>query len=309
MTNVAALYDEPPQYRHVTVMADEVLAALAVDRGGVFLDVTAGGGGHSRAILEASESARVIAFDRDPDAIGATQARLSEFGARAQIVRASFDAIEAYLRQAGVGPVAGLIADLGVSSHQLDDPSRGMSFRTEGPLDMRMDPDGEETAQELIERVSQDELADLIYTYGEERRSRRVARCIKQASERGELETTLDLRRAVVRAVGPRRVGGIDPATRTFQALRIAVNGELDQLKELLALAERVVAPGGIATFISFHSLEDRLVKRALRQRSVWRALTKKPVVASAAEQADNPRARSAKLRAAERVEGEEAVT
>ena len=184
-----------------------------------------------------------------------------------------------------------------------------MSFRTEGPLDMRMDPDGDETARQLIERVSQDELADLIYTYGEERRSRRVARCIKQALERGELETTLDLRRAVVRAVGPRRVGGIDPATRTFQALRIAVNGELDQLKELLALAARVVAPGGIATFISFHSLEDRLVKRALRERSTWRALTKKPVVASAAEQADNPRARSAKLRAAERIQGEGAVT
>lgn len=306
MTNVAAIYEEPREYHHVTVMPGEVVSALQTDRGGLFLDVTAGGGGHCEAILESSDSARVIAFDRDPDAIAAASARLQRFGERARVVRASFDEVEAYLRESAPGVVAGLVADLGVSSHQLDDPERGMSFRAEGPLDMRMDPDAGETAQELIERVSQDELADIIYAFGEERRSRRVARCIKQSAERGELATTLDLRRAVVRAVGPRRVGGIDPATRTFQALRIAVNGELDQLKLLLEMAARIVAPGGIATFISFHSLEDRLVKRALRQRALWQPLTKKPVLAAAEEQADNPRARSAKLRAAERLESED---
>jgi 16S rRNA (cytosine1402-N4)-methyltransferase len=305
MTNVAVIYEEPREYHHVTVMPTEVVSALGTDRGGLFIDVTAGGGGHCRAILESSASARVVAFDRDPDAIRAASTRLQSFGDRAQVVRATFDEVENYLREAAVGPVAGLVADLGVSSHQLDDPERGMSFRSEGPLDMRMDPEAGETAQELIERLSQDELADIIYAYGEERRSRRVARCVKQAADRGELSTTLDLRRAVVRAVGPRRVGGIDPATRTFQALRIAVNGELDQLKSLLEIAARVVAPGGIAAFISFHSLEDRLVKRALRQRDLWQPLTKKPELASAAEQADNPRARSAKLRAAERLEND----
>jgi 16S rRNA (cytosine1402-N4)-methyltransferase len=155
----------------------------------------------------------------------------------------------------------------------------------------------------MIERLDSDELADVIYELGEERRSRRVARCIKQALAQGELETTLDLRRAVVRAVGPRRIGGIDPATRTFQALRIAVNAELDQLRALLAALPRLIGPGGVAAIMSFHSLEDRLVKRAFLERETWQRLTPKPVVASDAEQSTNPRARSAKLRAARRVD------
>ena len=177
-----------------------------------------------------------------------------------------------------------------------------MSFRLEGPLDMRMDQQSGEGARELIERLSQDELADLIYQFGEERRSRRVARCIKQALADGELDTTIDLRRAVVRAVGPLRVGGIDPATRTFQALRIAVNGEFDQLRALLQLAPSIVSPGGRAAYISFHSLEDRMIKRALLDRRIWERLSAKPVLASDAERARNPRARSAKLRAAVRL-------
>ncbi|MEZ4227423.1 MAG: 16S rRNA (cytosine(1402)-N(4))-methyltransferase RsmH [Polyangiaceae bacterium] len=304
---MAELFEQRLDYQHVTVMASEVVRSLRTERGGLFIDVTAGGGGHSAAILESNADCRIIAFDRDPEAVLAASARLSSFGERARVVRASFDEIEAYLSDRVAEPVAGLVADLGVSSHQLDDPERGMSFRSEGPLDMRMDPEHGETARELIARVSQDQLADLIYAYGEERRSRRVARCIKQALEKDELDSTLDLRRAVVRAVGPRRVGGIDPATRTFQALRIAVNGELDQLERLLAFAASRLPPGAMAAFISFHSLEDRMVKRALRARDVWLPSTKKPELASPLEQAENPRARSAKLRAAERVTAEEA--
>jgi 16S rRNA (cytosine1402-N4)-methyltransferase len=299
MTFALATAWEPGRYIHVTVMAAEVVKALSPERGGTYLDVTAGGGGHSAAILEASASARVIAFDRDPAAVAAARERLAGYGERAQVVSASFDELEAWLASSNIHDVQGLVADLGLSSHQLADAERGMSFRAEGPLDMRMDPTRGETARELIERLDMDELADVIYQWGEERRSRRVARCIKQALEEGKLETTLDLRRAVVRAVGPRRVGGIDPATRTFQALRIAVNSELEQLDALLGLAERVLLPGGVAVIISFHSLEDRRAKRAFLDAERWERLTTKPVIAGAEEQAQNPRARSAKLRAA----------
>lgn len=284
-------------------MPDEVVRALAPSAGGVYVDVTAGGGGHSAAILSACSQARVVAFDRDHTAVLAARERLAEFGERARVVHASFLEVADWLADSGIERVDGLVADLGISSQQLADRERGMSFRLEGPLDMRMDRTDGETALELMDRLSQDDLADLIYQYGEERCSRRVARCIKQALAAGELSTTLDLRRAVVRAVGPRRVGGIDPATRTFQALRIAVNGELDQLEHLLELAPRVLRPGGVAAFISFHSLEDRLVKRALMNREVWERLSTKPLVATEVEQAQNPRSRSAKLRAARLVE------
>jgi 16S rRNA (cytosine1402-N4)-methyltransferase len=217
------------------------------------------------------------------------------------LVRATFSCVGDELGALGVGPVDGLVADLGVSSPQLDDAERGMSFRREGPIDMRMDPESGETALELIERLDDDELADVIYQYGEERRSRRIARSIKKALSQGELRTTLDLRRAVIRAVGPARIGGVDPATRTFQALRIAVNRELEELTTLLQVLPSVVAPGGVAAIISFHSLEDRLVKRAFASPE-WEPLTKKPMVASDEECAQNGRARSAKLRAARRV-------
>jgi 16S rRNA (cytosine1402-N4)-methyltransferase len=181
-----------------------------------------------------------------------------------------------------------------------------MSFRAPGPIDMRMDPSSGETALELIERLSQDDLADVIYELGDERASRRIARCIKQSLEAGELESTLDLRRAVVRAVGPRRVGGVDPATRTFQALRMKVNGEIDQLRTLLGLARERLVPGGVAAIISFHSLEDRLVKREFMDREVWERRTPKPLVPSAGEAERNPRSRSAKLRVGVRLEPEE---
>jgi 16S rRNA (cytosine1402-N4)-methyltransferase len=305
MTIVATSSEERPVFEHVTVMAPEVLRALEPERGGVYLDVTAGGGGHSAAILSAAPNARVVAFDRDPLAVRAARERLARFGERALVVHLAFSEARAWLEDAKLAPVQGLVADLGVSSQQLAERQRGMSFRAEGPLDMRMDPTDGETARELIERVSQDELADIVYQLGEERRSRRVAACIKQALAAGELETTLDLRRAVVRAVGPRRVGGIDPATRTFQALRIAVNRELDELAVLLRDLPVLIAPGGVAALISFHSLEDRLVKRAFLVRETWQRLTNKPVVAGEDERSENPRARSAKLRAARRVQEE----
>ncbi|HEY2405635.1 MAG TPA: 16S rRNA (cytosine(1402)-N(4))-methyltransferase RsmH [Polyangiaceae bacterium] len=294
---------ETPSFSHVPVLLEEVLAGLEPARGGVFVDATAGGAGHSAALLAASPSVRLVAFDRDPLAVATARERLSEFGARARVIHGSFDQIAPTLAELGITEVAGLLADLGVSSQQLTDGARGMSFRSRGPLDMRMDPSQGETALELVTRLSQDELANTIYELGEERRSRRVARCIKQALEAGELVDTLDLRRAVVRAVGPRRLGGVDPATRTFQALRMAVNGELAQLETLLAQAKTLLAIGGVVAIISFHSLEDRMVKRALLEREVWQRLTKKPVVASERELSENSRARSAKLRVARRVD------
>jgi len=286
---------------HATVMKDEVAQVLAPRDGGVYVDVTLGGGGHAEAILESAPGARVIGFDRDPEAIRATETRLERFEDRIEIVRSNFGRVRDELTAMGLARVDGLCADLGVSSPQLDDPLRGMSFRAEGPLDMRMDPEDEETALDLITRLKDDQLADIIYRYGDERRSRRIARSIRRALDEGDLATTLDLRRAIVRAVGPVRVGGVDPATRTFQALRIAVNRELEELANLLAALESVVVPGGVAAVISFHSLEDRLVKKTFADREVWEPIWKKPLMASEEERAANPRARSAKLRAARR--------
>jgi 16S rRNA (cytosine1402-N4)-methyltransferase len=294
----------PPRPRaepHVTVLRDETVAAIAPVAGGVYLDATLGAGGHTEAILEIPGT-RVIGVDRDVSALALARARLAGFGDRVTFVHGRFGAIEAHLAALGLAGVDGMIADLGLSSMQLDQADRGMSFRTEGPLDMRMDTSSGETALDLIDRLDDDELANVIFKYGEERRSRRVARCIKQSRDQGDLHTTLDLRRAVVRAVGPARIGGVDPATRTFQGLRIAVNRELEELEQLLDLATRVVKIGGHVGIISFHSLEDRLVKRALRERDLWRPLTKKPVAPSDDETNENPRSRSAKLRAAERV-------
>jgi len=306
MTMAAIDFEAEPVFAHVSVMPGEVVEALDPSRGGVFVDATAGGAGHSAALLAAGgPELRLIACDRDPLAVRTAQSRLAQYGQRALCVHASFDQIPERLAALGITQVDGILADLGLSSQQLADAERGMSFRSSGPLDMRMDPTRGETALELIERLSQDELANVIYELGEERRSRRVARCIKQAFEAGKLKDTLGLRRAVVRAVGPRRLGGVDPATRTFQALRIAVNGELDQLVSLLGVAKNLLAPGGIAAIISFHSLEDRLVKRAFLDRSSWHRLNKKPVLAGETELAENPRARSAKLRAAMRVDAE----
>jgi 16S rRNA (cytosine1402-N4)-methyltransferase len=286
MTMAALRIDGPEPFEHITVMSREVVSAFSPLQGGVYVDATVGGGGHTEALLQMHPTARVLAFDRDEDALNAAACRLEAYGERIEFVHATF----------------GLMADLGVSTPQLDRAERGMSFRQAGPIDMRMDRGSDETALKMIERLDQDELANVIYEYGEERASRRIARCIKQALERGELQTTLDVRRAVVRAIGPRRIGGVDPATRTFQALRIAVNNELQQLDNLLLAAATHVRIGGILAVISFHSLEDRKVKRALLNRSVWQRLSSKPMLASEEERAENPRSRSAKLRIARRV-------
>jgi 16S rRNA (cytosine1402-N4)-methyltransferase len=268
----------------------------------VYADTTLGGGGHAEAILEASSpSGRLIGIDRDPLALEAARARLARFGARAALFHGDMAEIRTILEEAGAARVDGLVADLGVSSPQLDDSERGFSFSRPGPLDMRMDPTRGETVLELIARLSESELADVIYQLGEERRSRPIARAIHRALSDGELETTDDLRRAVARAVGPKR-GRIDPATRTFQALRIAVNRELEQLAALLDEIPEVLDDGAVAAVISFHSLEDRMVKRSFRDDSRVARLTKKPIVPSDDEQRDNPRSRSAKLRGARRV-------
>lgn len=286
-------------FEHTTVMKGEIVAALAPEDGRTYVDATLGGGGHTEAILQLAPGARVIAFDRDERAAEAARARLAGFGDRVTIVRANFGSLEEKLAALGVGKVAGICADLGVSSPQLDDPERGMSFRREGPIDMRMDQSSGETALELIEQLDDDELADIIFRYGDERRSRRIARSIHRAVADGELATTLDLRRAIVRAVGPVRVGGVDPATRTFQALRIAVNRELEELETLLGALTRILEPGGVAAILSFHSLEDRLAKQAFHDRKAWEVLWKKPMAASEEECSLNVRSRSAKLRAA----------
>lgn len=286
---------------HVSVLKDEIVAALLPLESGLVVDLTLGYGGHTEALLRAMPGISVIAFDRDLDAVKSSRERLAPFGERVQIVHAEFAELERWLRDNGIQQVDGVIADLGVSSPQLDEAERGFSFRRSGPLDMRMNRARGETALELVQRLSQEELADLIFQLGEERHSRRVAACIKQALAAGELETTLDLRRATVKAMGPNRPHGIDPATRTFQALRIAVNGELEQLVSLTGMLHRIVRPGGIAAIISFHSLEDRAVKRCFQERALWKRQSTKPVVPSALEQDKNPRSRSAKLRVAVR--------
>jgi 16S rRNA (cytosine1402-N4)-methyltransferase len=289
--------DQDPPHR--SVLLAETIAALDPRAGGTYVDATLGAGGHTEAIL-AIEGTRVIGVDRDERALGLARERLAAFGDRVALVHGRFSEIEAHLAAMGVTQVDGLVADIGVSSMQLTEADRGMSFRKDGPLDMRMDRSSGTTALDLIDNLSDDELADVLYRFGEERRSRRVARCIKQARAAGELATTLDLRRAVVRAVGPARIGGVDPATRTFQALRIAVNDEIGELTALLDAGPRIVRAGGVMAIISFHSIEDRAVKRSFKG-GPWTPLTKKPIVPGDAETAENPRARSAKLRAARR--------
>ncbi len=292
-------------FEHQAVMKAEIVAALAPRAGGVYLDATLGRGGHTIGFLEAAEC-RVVALDRDEAALRSTARQLAPFGGRVTPVHAAFSAVADALRDSGIAALDGACADLGVSSPQLDDPTRGMSFRREGPIDMRMDLSQGETALDLIDRLSDDGLADVLFRFGEEHRSRRIAKSIKRALGDGELKTTLDLRRAIVRAVGPVRVGGVDPATKTFQALRIAVNGELDELSGLIEALAGLVVPGGVVAILSFHSLEDRIVKRAFHDAAVWEPLWKKPRVATDEETAENPRARSAKLRAARRVSGAE---
>ncbi len=303
MTDTLIESQAASEFSHVSVMLPEVLQALSPQSGGVYVDATLGGAGHARAILEASAPAgRLIGIDRDPYAVRIASDRLAEFGSRAQVIHGDQQHLAEILRSINAPPLDGLVADLGVSSPQLDHAERGFSFSKAGPLDMRMDTTRGETAAQLLARLDEAELADVLFQYGDERQSRKIARSIQRALEAGELSTTEDLRRAVVRVLGPRRAGKMDPATRTFQALRIAVNGELEQLQALLDAAPDLLADGGVVAVISFQSHEDRMVKRAFRDDARLSPLTKRPLVAGDEEQERNPRSRSAKLRAARRI-------
>ncbi|MGG6237794.1 16S rRNA (cytosine(1402)-N(4))-methyltransferase RsmH [Nodosilinea sp. AN01ver1] len=284
-----------PEFNHVPVLPEAVIEGLNIQPGGRYLDATAGGGGHSRLILAADPTVSLVAVDQDAAAIAATQANLAEFGDRVSYWHGNF----AEFKPSGA-PFSGILADLGVSSVQLDVGDRGFSFRQSAPLDMRMDLRQDLTAADIVNHWDETELANLIYTYGEERLSRRIAR--KIVGQR-PWQTTTDLAEAISHCV-PRsyRYGRIHPATRTFQALRIAVNRELEVLETLLKVAPTWLAPGGRLVIISFHSLEDRLVKHTLKESSDLKVMTKKPVIATEAELSQNPRARSAKLRVAERI-------
>ncbi|MDW8403765.1 16S rRNA (cytosine(1402)-N(4))-methyltransferase RsmH [Chloroflexus sp.] len=296
-------------FQHTPVLLAEVVAALAPRPGGRYLDATVGGGGHALAVLQAAQpGGMLLGIDADPDALAATAERLAEAGLRQQAVlrHGSFADLAALATEAGFTAVDGILFDLGVSSYQLDTPERGFSFAADGPLDMRLDPTQGLTAADLVNRLSERELADILFQYGEEHAARRIARAIVERRRAQPFQRTADLAAVVARAVGGRH-GRIHPATRTFQALRIAVNQELDRLAAALPQAVALLAPGGRLAVISFHSLEDRIVKQFLRAEAAGETprlalITKKPVVASDAEVAANPRARSAKLRVAARV-------
>ena len=291
-------------FDHVPVLAAQVLASftalepLLQERGGgLLIDCTLGGGGHSALLLEAHPGLKLVGLDQDPTARQAAAERLEPFGDRVSIVATNF---ADYQPQE---PALAVMADLGVSSPQLDVAERGFSFRQDGPLDMRMNPQAGETAAELIERLEETELADLIYAYGEERLSRRIARKIKQhLAEQGPFAGTDALAYLVAGCYAPKaRRGRIHPATRTFQALRIAVNDELGVLDRLLQQAPEWLEPGGLMGVISFHSLEDRRVKTAFSSDERLQRVTRKPETAGEEEQSSNPRSRSAKWRVARR--------
>lgn len=303
---------------HIPALVEAVLAALAPRDDAVYVDATFGAGGYSEALLGAARC-RVFGIDRDLEAVARGEALAARYGGRLTLIAGPFGDMERLLGPFSPGPIAGVAFDLGVSSVQLDEAARGFSFRRDGPLDMRMSRAGE-TAAELIARLDERELAGLIRALGEERFAGRIARAIATAQRRQPLATTAALAE-IVRAAIPKREPGLDPATRTFQALRIAVNDELGELDRGLAAAERLLMPGGRLAVVSFHSLEDSGVKTFLRRRSEtahgsrhlpprpggpapsFTLLSRRPVRPSAAEIARNPRARSARLRAAERTD------
>ena len=291
---------------HVAVLPGEVRTLLQPERGGIFVDCTVGLGGHARLLLEGGAT-RIIGIDRDADALEIARVALAPWRDRVELVHADYRDLDAVLDARSVTAVAGVLADLGVSSMQLDGEGRGFSFKRDEPLDMRMDRSRGETAAERLDAVDETMLADVIYRFGEERRSRQVAHAIVLARQQGRIETTGRLAEIVRRGVAARGWQRIDPATRTFQALRIWVNDELVGLDAFLTTAAARLAPGGRLVVIAFQSLEDRVAKHTLRaltrgDGARLRLLTKHPVVASDAEAAANPRARSAKLRAAEKL-------
>jgi 16S rRNA (cytosine1402-N4)-methyltransferase len=307
-----------PRGGHTPVLLAEVLEALQPKDGGIYIDGTFGGGGYARGLLDAAQC-RVVGIDRDPTAVQRGAALARRYDGRLDLIEGRFGEMDRLLRAHGVDAADGVALDLGVSSMQLDEASRGFSFRFDGPLDMRMEGSGP-TAADLIARASERELADIIFQYGEERRARPIARAIAAARNEAPIRTTGRLAEIVRKAAGQRAKDGIDPATRTFQALRIWVNDELGELRRGLIAAETLLAPGGRLAVVSFHSLEDRAVKEFLRRRSgaapqgsrhlprpsaerapSFRLLSRSAVTPSEAEIQSNPRARSARLRAAER--------
>jgi len=298
---------------HVCVLRDEaaelLCPALSVEHPGVIVDCTVGLGGHSKALLARSgPNSTLIGMDVDAGNLSKAKETLREFGDRVRLFHANFSQVTDVLAETGTPAVNILLADLGISSSQLDDSSRGLSFQVDGPLDMRLDDRLTTTAADLVNKLDEKSLADLIYQYGEERLSRRIARRIVDARKDHHIERTGELAGIVLRSYPPEKRSGhrrIHPATRTFQALRIAVNDEIRALEALLASLPTVIAPGGRAGIISFHSLEDRPVKRAFSswvEAGTGRLVTPKPVVASAREIQANPRSRSAKLRVIERL-------
>jgi 16S rRNA (cytosine1402-N4)-methyltransferase len=307
-------------YTHISVLRDEVVAALQPVQGGRYIDGTVGGGGHAGALLQQIQpDGQIMGIDADPMALEAARLHFQSLPVVVSLppgwilVHGHFDALGELARANAFTQVHGIMFDLGVSSYQFDTPERGFSFQVDGPLDMRLDPTSGECAADLLARLDERELADVIYRYGEERHSRRIARRIVERRWQKPVETTADLA-ALVAAAVPGRRGAIHPATRTFQALRIAVNRELERLEAALPQAVELLGVGGRLAVISFHSLEDRIVKHYFRAESGYggsaaegtpvrlRIVTKKPVVAGADEVRRNPRSRSAKLRVAERV-------
>jgi len=306
---------------HTPVLRDEVVRRLIPRPDGVIVDGTVGLGGHAEALLDAEPSARLIGIDRDPVALDRAREYLTRFGSRVTLVHGSYRDLERLLDELGVDRIDGLLLDLGVSSLQLDDARRGFSFRLDGPLDMRADPTSGATAADWIASAPQPEIAQVLASYGEERYAKRIARAIDEARRREPIATTAALA-AVVRAAVPAayRRGRIDPATRTFQAIRIRINGELDALEGGLRAGFDRLARGGVLVVVSFHSLEDRIVKRFFREKEAdcicppelpecvcgkrveAEILTKRPVTPTPTEIGANPRARSAKLRAARKV-------
>jgi 16S rRNA (cytosine1402-N4)-methyltransferase len=310
VTGAAEIDAGAPPRLHEPVLLSQVMEWLAPGPGGTFCDATVGMGGHARAILErTSPDGRLVGIDRDRDAIGEARVALQSFGDRVTLVHAPFARARAVLEELGVVPVDGFLVDLGVSSPQLDRAERGFSFRSGGPLDMRMDQSVGETLGEFLRRVDEGELEHIIREYGEERFARRIARFIVEARDGSGLSTTAELAAVVARAL-PHHERHKNPATRTFQALRIALNDELGQLGAFLDGVTDCLKPGGRLCVIAFHSLEDRIVKRRLRALAGregggparLRILTKHVVIADDAERDRNPRSRSAKLRAAEKL-------
>jgi len=288
---------------HVSVLLKEAIDFLAIRRGGTYIDATLGLGGHSLEIAKRlGPQGHLIGFDKDTNALELAQQRLSRVGGdhpKITLLHSSYAELPQHVPPASAD---GLLADLGVSSLQFSDAARGFSFQAEGPLDMRMDPEGEVTADQVVNHMREEELANVIYEFGEERRSRRIARAIVRARP---IRTTAHLAQVISAALRSMKSERIHPATRTFQALRIFVNRELDDLKALMEQAPGVLKPGGRLVVISFHSLEDRIVKDSLREgrgKGVWSVLSKKPVEAGEEEIDRNPRSRSAKMRVAERL-------